>query len=488
MSLVQKAVRGAAWTTITSMLARIVSLVATMFVTHLIPPDEYGQASAAVVVVMTAYAASTFFLANWLILDKTHDRSAAWHANFIQQVSGFVALGATIPLAPWISRWIDAPHLMHYLPLTVIAFLILRLSIIPEKLLLRDLRFRHVAITRMLAEIGYAIVVVGGAWLKWGGIALIAGAMARTTIKALGFCLAVPWRDWSEPHAFDAQLTKKMFGYGMPLWLSGISSYIGANWDNLLISRYFGPAVMAAYSLAFNLADVPATQVGEQLCEVLLPSFALMAIEARKQALVKATLVVALVTFPIVVGLGAVSQTLVEAFFNAKWAAVGPLLAVLSLRSLGRTAYYPLTQYMQSIERNRDQMLLGFLHSAVLLSTLVALGARSPVLSCLGVAASFMVLLLAAFLVVRGYGVPIAPMVLGLLRISIACALMVAGVLGIRYAMDGRLAHPTVRLVIEIVVGAGVYVPVAFVVCGAPVRDLLSWARRGLGRGAAAAA
>jgi lipopolysaccharide exporter len=483
VSLVQKAVRGAAWTTITSMLARIASLMATMFVTHLVSPDEYGRASAAVVVVMTAFAVSTFFLPNYLIIDKTAGRSAAWHANIIQLGAGALALSATIPLAPLISRWIDAPQLSSYLPMTVAAFFVMQLSIVPEKLLLRDLRFRHVAIIRMLSELGYAVVVVGGGWLKWGGMALIGGVMARAAIKALGFCLAVPWREWFEPHAFDRPLVGKMFDYGLPLWLNGIVAYIGANWDNLLVSRYFGLSVMAAYSLAFNLADVPATQVGEQLCEVLLPSFALMGIEERRRALVKATLVVALVTFPIAVGLGAVAQSVTEAFFNAKWAMVAPLLSVLCLRSVGRTCYYPLTQYMQSISRNRDLMLLGFMHTAVLLTTLIALDGHSPVASCFGVAGSFMVLLVAAFWAVRGYGIDIAPMVWGLARISLACAAMTAAVLGARGLMRGHVGHATARLLVEVVVGAAVYVPVALVICGPPVRDLLSWARRGLGRG-----
>ena len=487
MSLVQKAVRGAAWTTLTSMAARVFSLVATMLVTHKIPPDEWGQTSAAVVVALTANSLSTFFLSNYLIVDPTRSRSAAWHANWIQQLTGMVALGATVLLGPWLGPMLGAPKLAHYLPGAVLAFVVLRVSIVPEKLLVRDLRFRFLALTRMSAEIGYGVVTIVAAYAGMGGMALILGAFTRMALKTVCFCAAVPWREWSEPHAFDATVTKKMFAYGTPLWLSGIAGYVSGNWDNLLVSRYFGPAVMATYGLAFNLAEMPAAQIGEQLCEVLLPSFALLSLEQRRAALVKAVLVVSLITFPIAVGLGAVSDTIVRAFFNARWAAVAPMLLILSLRAVGRTIIYPLTQYLQSIDRNRDQMLLGFLHAGVLVATLVALGARSPMLTCFGVVATQSIVAIFGIVIVGREGVPTFEMSTNLLRILLACATMAGAVFGVRRLLAPYALPPVVLLAVEVTVGAITYVPAAFVLCGGPTRNFLSWLRRGLGRTEAAA-
>ena len=482
MSLVQRAVRGAAWTTATSMVARVFSLVATLLVTHKIAPYEYGQVSAAAVVVLSANMFAGISFANLLIVDQKAGNSEAWHANVIYQVNGLVLLGLAIPLAPYLSHLLNAPDLPRYLPGAALAIALDRLGAVPEKILVRELNFRHLALTRMLGEVFYGMVTLGAAQLGHGGMSLVYGMLARGTVKSSLFIIAVPWRKWCEPHPFDGAITRRLLDYGAPLWVGGISSYIGSNWDNLIVSRYFGPAAMATYSLAFNLAEMPAAQVGEQLCEVLLPSLSRLDPEHQRRALVKSMRVVALVTFPVAIGLMAIANTMVHAFFDDRWLAVAPLLTLLTVRSLTRTIYYPITQFIQAIGRTGYQMVLSLVHTVVLLSTLVLIGGRSVLLTCVGVVSCHAALSVLALVLVRKEGVLLRPIAAGLLRILLSCAAMAAAVLGVRYALAPVAMPAAARLVIEVAVGGFAYAPAAFLLCGDIARDFLSWLRRGMGR------
>jgi len=484
MSLVQRAVRGAAWITVTSMAGRVFSLVATLAVTHKIAPYEYGQASAATVVALSANMFAGVSLANFLIFDRSAGRPAAWHANGIHQLMGWLLIAMTLPLSPWLATMLKAPDLPRYLPGALLALAIDRLSAIPEKVVIRELRFRHLAITRMAGEVSYGVATLVAASMGAGGMALIYGVLTRAIVRSGLFLVAVPWREWSEPHAYDPALARRILDYSAPLWIGGISSFIGGNWDNLVVSRYFGPALMATYGLAFNLAEMPAAQIGEQLCEVLLPSFTRLDEAHRRTALVKVVLVVALVTFPVAVGLAAISRTMVRALFDPRWAAVAPMLTLLSVRSLTRTVYYPITQYIQAIGRTRYQMLLSVLHTMVLLAVIVTLGGRSTILTCIGVISCHVGLATLALVLVRREGVPLAPMAFGIIRVLLACGVMAAGVLGARALLDGLAMPDVLRLVAEVIVGGLVYVPAAFLLCGSIARDFLSWLRRGLGRSA----
>ncbi|MEO6951678.1 MAG: oligosaccharide flippase family protein [Polyangia bacterium] len=486
MSLIQKVVRGAAWTTLTALLARLASLVATLLVTHKIAPKEYGEASAAIVVVLSANSFSTLFITNFVIIDRAQTKAAAYVSNIIHQATGLIGMLIVIPLTPWLAVKLNAPDIGRYLPLTILSFLMLRLSSVPEKILVRDLRFRYLALGRMAAEILYSIVTIVTAYRGWGGSALIAGVVARTGTKALMFCFAVPWREWLEPQPFDTKLARRMFSYGAPLWIAGVMSYIGSNWDNLLVSHYFDAGVMAIYSLGFNLAEMPAVQIGEQLCEVLLPSFAILEGERRRQALVKALLVVCLVTFPFAIGLGATSYTLVHAFFDPRWWAVSTVLTLLCLRSITRIIIYPLIQYFQATDRNRDQMFLSVFTTIVVLGTMIVLGSRSLVVTCTGVVIAYTLQLVPAFFILRREGIPPAKPVLGLLRLGVACVALAMSVLAVR-TMLGPHLRPVVLLLAEIVAGAAGYVIAALIVARPIANDLLSWLRRGLGRGSAAA-
>ena len=62
-----------------------------------------------------------------------------------------------------------------------------------------------------------------------------------------------------------------MLRFGLPLGIQGIAHRRSRYWDNLAISHYFGPAATGAYNMAYNLADIPAIQVGEQIALVLMP-------------------------------------------------------------------------------------------------------------------------------------------------------------------------------------------------------------------------
>ena len=486
MSLIQKVVRGAAWTTLTSVLARVGSLVATLLVTHKIAPQQYGEASAALVVALSANSFSTLFIANYVIIDRAQTKAAAYISNIVHQATGLVALLGVLLFTGPLSRALHAPGMTRYLPFAVAAFIVFRLSTVPEKILVRDLRFKYLAIVRMVAEILYSVVTIVTAYRGWGGYALIAGTMARTATKALLFTTAVSWHDWLEPQPFDTKLARRMFSYGAPLWIAGVMGYIGANWDNLLVSHYFDAGLMAIYSLGFNLAEMPSVQIGEQLCEVLLPSFAILEGERRRQALVKVLLVVCLVTFPFAIGLGATSYTLVHAFFDPRWWAVSTVLTLLCLRSLTRIIIYPLIQYFQAIDRNRDQMVLSVFTTIVVLGTMIVLGSRSFVVTCTGVVIAYTLQLVPAFLILRREGIPPGKPVLGLLRLGLACVALAACVLGTRALLDSHLP-PALLLVVEVAAGGVGYIVAALVFARPIASDFLSWLKRGLGRDAPAA-
>ena len=54
----------------------------------------------------------------------------------------------------------------------------------------------------------------------------------------------------------------------MNVTVASIATFGMRRWDNLLISRYFGAGVMGSYNYAYNLADTPATAIGDQMGEI----------------------------------------------------------------------------------------------------------------------------------------------------------------------------------------------------------------------------
>ena len=144
-----------------------------------------------------------------------------------------------------------------------------------------------------------------------------------------------------------------------------------------------------------------------------------------------------------------------------------------------------ITAYLYSYSRTRPLMFFELLKLVLLASCIVAFSPLGPVWTAASVGIAFGVqsLLMIAY-VVRGEGIPAAPMVGAFVRPLAACGVMVAAVLGAR----AELLHlgydnPRLLLPIEIVVGAIAYVAAALVVARSIARDFVQQLRRALRRG-----
>ena len=108
----------------------------------------------------------------------------------------------------------------------------------------------------------------------WAGMPIVIGNLAQSSVVVLIFVKAAGIRSWATPTRLRAARFRDMLRFGMPLGLEGIAHQVSCYWDNLAISRFFGAAGAGIYNMAYNLADIPAAHVGEQVALVLLPSMA----------------------------------------------------------------------------------------------------------------------------------------------------------------------------------------------------------------------
>ncbi|HJZ86471.1 MAG TPA: oligosaccharide flippase family protein [Polyangia bacterium] len=482
MSLARKAFRGAAWSIATSLTARVLGLVGTLVLVRYLRPDEYGEVSAASVLVLTASQFSTLGVGQYVIANPKAPRPVVFHATLIHITLGLVALAAVVALRGPLGPVFDAPTMGRYVPGLALAVLMDRVSFMPERLLVRDMRFQVVAIARSLGEVAYTVASVGLAMAGWGGMSIVIGNLARSLVRALIEVGAVEWREWAAPSPIRAGTLRELAVFGIIIAVAAVAGFASRRWDNLLVSRFFGPAVLGAYNLAYNLADVPATQVGEQVTDVLLSSFAQMEMQQRRRALLRSIALLGLIMFPLAAGLGAVAPTLVHTFFDRKWAQVAPMLAFLSVLSVPRPIGAALGAYLLTVNRPRLVMWLECLQLALIMAALASIGRVGPLWACGAVGATFIVRALAGMWALRAAeGIPVRSLLTPLLAPLCACVPMVAAVLALPYGLRSLgITRPAAVLVTQVGVGALVYVGSALVIARAAARELIELARHAL--------
>ncbi|HUJ58887.1 MAG TPA: oligosaccharide flippase family protein [Kofleriaceae bacterium] len=478
-----KAARGALWTVISSMGGRAVGVLGTLVLTRFLHPEVIGEVSDATILCMTANWLTIWGFGQYTVV-RGHgevEAEVTWHATVAYVVLGAISIGAIALIGGRLTPLLDAPHAAVYVPGMALAIFIRRLGAMPERVLTKRMEFRPSGVALAVGEFTYTATTLALAAAGWGGMSIVAGNIAQSTIVVAIFLRAAGVRSWATPTRLRAARFKDMLRYGVPLGAQGIAHQASRYWDNLAISRFFGPAACGTYNMAYNLADIPAIQVGEQIALVLLPSMTNLPRERRGPALERAAALLSIVIFPLAVGLGLVAYPLIAAILPAdQWQEVAPLLTVLACLSVFRPISWVLSAYMEAEAKTNRLMFLELGKLVVLLGGIALLAPLGVRASACAVGIAFGATAIGGIAMVAHEGPSISRLAIGFFQPLAACAVMAGAVLGVHRAIAGD--SPWLQLPVEIVAGALTYVVAILAIAPERSRDLLGLCRHALSR------
>ncbi|TMQ20172.1 MAG: hypothetical protein E6J91_04535 [Deltaproteobacteria bacterium] len=482
MSIARQAAHGVAWNMALGVSTRVLTLVGQLILLRYMTPDDYGAATTASIVVLTANAFTSFSFGQYLIA-KRSGPEIAMQAALAHLALGIAAVPVVYALRGPVGRWLDTPAMGQYLLGYAVAFLVIdRIRYVPERLIMRALRFRVLATINGAGEIAYMAVALATA-RTWGAYAVMFGAVAKSLVTSVLFLRAGPRAEWLVRVRLRAADLRDLVGYGLPIMVAIITDTATRKWENLVVSKLFGPGVMGIYNCAYNLAETPIVNVAEHIGEVLMPSFSRMEAGQRERSAVRAAVLMGLVVSPLGVGLGAVAPTVAAAFFNAQWGpTLGPMLAILSVMTVFRPMHWSAVSYAQAMQRTRIVMWSSFLRAIVVLSLVAAGGiAAGPRGACIGAGIGYA--LHSGFIIVgagRATGLPVAAYLLGVARSLLPCVPMFVAVVVLQRGLAAAGAPLVASLAVQIAAGAAVYIASAFVLVRPSVDDLLRLAREAI--------
>ncbi len=473
------------WTTISSSAIRVLGILGTLVIARELDQNDYGVVMNWSNLLLFAGALSTLGVGSYLLVYRNEGRDTSFHAAMIHIVLGVVAIAIVIPLRDVLGRWLDSPAIPSYVIGFSISLMLDRIAYIPERLLTRQLQFVRVSNIRTLGEIAFSGVSVGMVLAGFGPISLVYGTLARSGLKFVMFIYRVERREWLGLIPFDAPIFKRITAFGAKIWPQTFSGYAVSRADNFFVTSYFGPGKLAEYNLAYNFAEMPVSQVGEQMTDLLMPSFSALDEDRRPDAVIRVLGLVCLVMFPLAIGLGAVANSLVAvAISKPEWAGMGPMLSILCGLSVFRPMSGVLSSYLNARGRPGLTVILEVISLVVLLVLTPTLGRHSPLIMC-GVAVSAFGIrsILNMWVVGRLDNKSTFVYLARVSRPFAACIPMVGAVLGVRYGLVALGIHNHVlSLVLETVAGGIVYIGAAFVFAKAIALDFISTIKQALRR------
>ncbi len=482
-SMAGKVAKGAQWSAVSNLGGQGVQFLAGLVLARLLTPTAYGTMAS--VYVITGFAVLFFELglgsAVIALRDPSQrDLSTAFWINALGGVAFTLLLAAAGPLVALI---FGDPKLVALTPLVGLTFLF-GVGGVHNSLLQRQLRFKAIAVIRIVPIAVAFAVTIAFAALGFGVYALVIGPIVSSILSSAMSWAAVPWR----PTGFiSRESLPRLWAFSGGQLGFNVVNYWGRNADNYLVSAYVSQAALGFYNKAYQLMLLPVTQVSQVLGRVMFPALAAMKDDHVRvaRAYLRALKLINLIAVPALVGMAATAPGLVPLLWGGQWGAAVPLLMVLSIAGVPQCMAASGGWLYQSQNRTGSMFRVGAVTSAVGIALMVAgllLGLQSSLGGPMGVALAVLVrmwLLTPATLHYAGrlVGLPARRIVRQGAPIIAISAVMFAVVWFTPTVLSLSRTGATAT-VVQVVLGAAVYGSLAFAFQRSAVTEALSMIRR----------
>jgi len=188
--------------------------------------------------------------------------------------AALLAAVATMLAAPWIGAAYGLGGMAAYfLPIAVKQPLV-GAAVIPLAIMSRELQYERIAVVNVCSTTGAALTRIGLAVAGAGVWAIVVGYAASGLYTLIGALVAKPFRPGLR---FSLPAISPLVRFGLRATTSSLFEQTFNNVDYLIVGWFYGPAPLAVYRVAFDVAMQPALAVGTLINRTALPVFARVA-------------------------------------------------------------------------------------------------------------------------------------------------------------------------------------------------------------------
>ena len=343
-SLKRKAVKGIAWSAFERFSAQGVQFILGIILARLLLPEDYGLIGmlAIFLAISDTFIQSGFGIA--LIQKKNRDEldfSTTLYFNVVVAVLSYVILFFTAPL---IAKFYNQEILISLTRAFGIVLIINSLAVVQRTKYTIDLDFK----TQTKASIS-SIVVSGGlgiymAYSGFGVWSLVAQALTRAAINTVVLWL---YSKWLPKEGFSFERFKKLFSFSSKILASALLNTVYRNVYLIIIGKIFSIGELGFYTRAQQFSDFPSSNMTGIFDRVTFPILSKFQDDDTKlkdnyRKLIKLS---ALLIFPLMMGLAALAEPLIQLLLTEKWMGTVWMLQLLCFAGM----WYPIHSLNLSI-------------------------------------------------------------------------------------------------------------------------------------------
>ena len=309
---------GVMWTTARSYLVELVTLPATVLLAQLLSPFDFGVAAVAIFFGRLAGRVSNAGMGSALVRVKVlrdeHVSSIFVLNLVICSTAALILLVLARPLATFYRE----PRIAALIPFVALDFIFSALSMVPQALLTRAMRYKEIATLASADAIAAAAASVLFAWLGFGYWSIVFGPLVGSFLKwAWGIKLV----GLQMSLHFVPSAARELLSFAFGTYSRGLLEYVSLNIDNLVVGRVLGVTPLGYYDKAFATTQRAYNKLTLGGPSVSFRALAIMQDDPARfyRAFEKIVVSATLLTFGVFAVLGAMGPHLIVFVFGEKW-------------------------------------------------------------------------------------------------------------------------------------------------------------------------
>lgn len=331
--------------------AQVIGIVISIILARLLEPTAFGLIALVGVFLVILQVFVDSGLGTALVQKKNADQldfSSVFFFNIFMSVLIYALLFACAPL---IALFYNNDELIPIVRCVSIVVLISGVKGIQQAYVSRNLLFKKFFYSTLIGTLISAIIGITLAYFGFGVWALIVQGILNTAVDTLVLWITVKWRPTWE---FSYTRLKELLAYGWKILMSSLVTSVYGNLRQLLIGKFYTAEDLAYYNKGNEIPNGLAPNIVTSITSVLLPTMAQQQdnLDNVKRITRRAMKAIAFAMWPIMIGLAACGETLVDLLLTAKWlpcvrflqifcveAAIWPISAILnnSAKAIGRS-------------------------------------------------------------------------------------------------------------------------------------------------------
>lgn len=320
---------GIKWSTVSQISRQGTQLITTIILARLLSPSDFGLVGMAMVVIGFIGIFKDLGTSAAIIQRKELSEELLSSIFWVNVGFGTLAMIILFFGAPLGGLFYHESRVVDILRVLALTFFISGLSILQQALLERSLSFNKLAKVEISAVVCGAIVGIGLALRGFGVWSLVFQSLTTVIITTVLLWLVSSWQPkW----IFHWNEIKSVSSYSLNLTGFSIFNYFARNADYLLIGRYLGAQDLGYYTLAYRILLFPLQNISSVIGRVMFPVYSSIQDNNHRfaNAYLKVAKNIALITFPMMLGILALASPFVLTIFGVKWQPVILLILILA--------------------------------------------------------------------------------------------------------------------------------------------------------------